>query len=124
MNFHDLFSYDPETGILTWKVSRSNCVKVGQEVNGIDRRPGQGYKRTFLNGKTYFVHRIIYEMMTGNRRETANRNLPKGVYFHKGEGRYIAKLNRRTLGRFRVVEDAKAAYDAAAVDRYGEFARS
>jgi hypothetical protein len=50
----------------------------------------------------------------------------KGVYFDKYDGRIAAKISinkkLKTLGRFKTVEEAARAYDAAARLHYGEFA--
>lgn len=48
----------------------------------------------------------------------------KGVYFNKGKWRAVIVCNGRheSLGRFEDPETAGRAYDAAAVQRFGEFA--
>jgi len=61
-----LFYYDPEAGKLYWKISRGNQIKAGTEAGTIYTHPdGRKYRRIFLQGKCYFVHRIIYHMMNG-----------------------------------------------------------
>lgn len=52
-----LFNYDPETGILTWKVSRTNSIKIGDIAGCIN---GDGYLQTGISGKSYRNHRIAY----------------------------------------------------------------
>jgi HNH endonuclease len=69
MNFHDLFSYDPETGILTWKVDRGRKIKARQKAGSVmasKTSKRREYWRVQVNGRQYYVHRIIYEMMTGH----------------------------------------------------------
>lgn len=50
----------------------------------------------------------------------------KGVRFHRGKFQAQIKHNRvsRHLGTFNTAEQAKAAYDAAASELFGEFARA
>lgn len=58
----ELFEYNEYTGKLIWKISRSNVIKVGQEVNHISKK---GYVQVRLNGKLWMVHRLIWLMKTG-----------------------------------------------------------
>lgn len=53
----ELFNYDPETGILTWAVDRSNKVKAGMEAGCVG---GKGYLVLGCNGKTYQTSNIIW----------------------------------------------------------------
>lgn len=57
-----LLSYDPETGILTWRVSLSNRVKVGDAAACKDSR---GYSQVKIKGNLYRIHRIIMLMVNG-----------------------------------------------------------
>jgi hypothetical protein len=61
-----------------------------------------------------------------NRRARRGRN--KGVYMEKKTGKYKANIcvNRKQiyLGRFESAEAAKAAYDKAAAQYFGEYART
>ena len=86
MKFSQLFIYDPETGILRWKISRSNRIKVGQIAGSIQtNHKGRAYERQYLHvsigGRFFFVHRIVYRMMTG-------RSVPKGkqIDHENGDG--------------------------------------
>jgi len=54
--------YDPTTGIFTWLVSNSNCVKVGS-VSGT--RHKYGYIQINIMYKIYKAHRLAYLYMTG-----------------------------------------------------------
>ena len=56
-----LLSYDPETGALTWKVSRGT-VKAG-DVAG--RGNGHGYRQIGVKGRSYLAHRLAFLLMTG-----------------------------------------------------------
>lgn len=53
----DFLSYDPDTGIMTWRKSPSNRCKVGDVVSGIDSK---GYLRIGLLRHQYRLHRIVW----------------------------------------------------------------
>ena len=59
----ELFDYEPETGVLTWKVSRSNRVKVGSEAGN---SKSSSYRQVRFDGSDYLVHRLIWRWMTGD----------------------------------------------------------
>ena len=58
-------SYDPETGIFTWKdlPDKARSVKVGDLAGYLDK--SSGYIRIKLNGRMYFAHRLAYLYMEG-----------------------------------------------------------
>src|SRR5208337_270858 len=58
----ELFDYDPETGVLTWKVAPSKSVKIGN-IAGNPRK--NGYLRVQIYGCVYLVHRVIFLIMVG-----------------------------------------------------------
>jgi hypothetical protein len=68
---HSLFSYDPNTGVLTWKkrfplTHRNNIHNsrdAGKEVGATD---SWGHRQVRVGGKLRAVHRIIWKMMTGS----------------------------------------------------------
>lgn len=57
-----LFAYDPETGILTWKISPSKKMKAGDVAGS---KNVNGYIQVMVKGKFYRVHRIIILIVTG-----------------------------------------------------------
>lgn len=59
-----LFSYDPETGALSWKVqiNRAWHARPGTAAGTTTMR---GYLQVGISGVYYLVHRIIWKMMTG-----------------------------------------------------------
>lgn len=57
----EFFDYDPETGILRWKVKRANK-EIG-DVAGCQR--GSGYWQVGIEYKLYRVHLIIWLWVTG-----------------------------------------------------------
>ena len=62
-DWRSYFNYNPETGVLYWKVSLSNRAPVGSEVGGID--PSSGYIQLRLHRKKHYAHRIVWEMHNG-----------------------------------------------------------
>ena len=52
-----LFNYDENTGVLTWKVSPANRVKVG-DIAGSSWH--NRYLQVFIHNKGYRVHRIVW----------------------------------------------------------------
>jgi len=57
-----LFDYDPETGIITRRVSVSSRALRGQTIT---TKNTQGYLVTRFNGKLVYAHRLAYLWMTG-----------------------------------------------------------
>ena len=57
--FARYFHYDPETGQLTWAVSRSNKIRAGTHINNIHTN---GYIVVQLLGKFLYCHRIAMVM--------------------------------------------------------------
>lgn len=53
----ELLYYDPETGVFTWKVSRSGRVKVGQVAGCVDK---QGYHVIRIDFVLYRTNRLAY----------------------------------------------------------------
>lgn len=57
-----LLNYDPETGILTWKVDRGSNNKAGGVAGGISEH---GYIRISLNSIRYTAHKLIWLLYYG-----------------------------------------------------------
>lgn len=66
------------------------------------------------------------QQSANQRRRCTNNSGYKGVSLHRQSGLWRARLgaNSESLGYFKTPEEAHAAYVAAAVARYGEFARA
>lgn len=149
----ELLRYDPEAGVLAW-------VETGNQAGYFDK--SNGYWRILINGESYYVHNLIWFMMTGiypgykevDHRDTnrsnnvwanmrkatpslqqANRGVAsnnklgvKGVSLCKATGRYradiVVKGKRFNLGRRDTIADAAELYRIAAIEHYGEFART
>ena len=57
-----VFEYDPLTGKLFWKERIANCIHVGDEAGW----KAQKYLQVTIGGIHYYVHRIIWKMVTGS----------------------------------------------------------
>lgn len=55
-------NYNPETGILTWKVANSNRIKIGQRAGTIGHA---GYRVVRIGGILWSEHRVIFLWMEG-----------------------------------------------------------
>lgn len=58
----EMLSYDPATGVLTWKVRLSNRVRIGDVAGGLDKR---GYTVIGIGGNQHKAHRLAFAIMTG-----------------------------------------------------------
>lgn len=151
----DLLHYEPETGVLRWKVS-AGSVEVGDVAGCVHN---DGYRNVQIRTHKYLAHRLAWFIYWGedpkdqvdhvdrnrtnnaivNLREatsfenqrnasmrTANRSGVSGVCWHKGRDRWHAKIRaggkQIHLGYFERIEDAAAAYRAAAELHHREFA--
>ena len=68
------FDYNPDTGILTWKIRPLSHFNVAQGMNTINTRfagkqagniMSNGYLRVTIFSTVYQVHRVIYKLVTG-----------------------------------------------------------
>ncbi len=59
---NELFDYDPETGALTWKVSRSSRIQVGALAGTLG---ANGRRYVLIKGVSYLVHRVIWLICRG-----------------------------------------------------------
>jgi hypothetical protein len=112
----DYLSYDPESGVVTWKKSPANVVKVEDVASTLT---GNGYLAVRFQGKDYLLHRVIWYLHYGenpvglqidhiNRDRTDNRignlrlvthqqNVQNskglGVCYHKRDQKWRAQLS-------------------------------
>ena len=146
----ELFNYDQNTGLFTWKVSPARAVKAGSKAGGKD---WQGYIRLNIKNQKYFVQRLAWVYVNGsipegmeidhinedksdNRlcnlrlatpsKNRANKKKIKGFYYHKGSGKWNARINinkkQHHIGSFDCPLMARLAYEDAAKQIHGVFA--
>jgi HNH endonuclease/AP2 domain len=140
----ELFLYDNGNLVRRVSVKGSNAGTV------IGTRRAKGYFVAMVDGKSYRVHHLVWMYHHGhfvpeldhinrdrgdNRIEnlrpcTHSQNLGnsrarvhkyKGVTFCKATEKWRAQMNGH-LGRFDTIEEAALAYNAAAIEHFGEFA--
>ncbi len=59
----EVLHYNPESGIFTWRVRTTNCVKIG-DIAGGDK--GAGWHKIKIDGRNYFSHRLAWIYMHGS----------------------------------------------------------
>ena len=145
----ELFSYDPETGVVKRLKATSNRLKVGDTVGYVNE--GDGYLRFSLNGQVIKVHRLVWKLQTGeeppqeidheNRDRTdnkwcnlraatygqnqSNKSYPRGKYLpgarRTKEGAWFAACHREHIGMASSEEHAHELYKEHHAKKYGEF---
>lgn len=86
----ELFTYDPDSGILRWK-SRRGPVKPGDEAGCKITRHGKTYLQVGVDYRMYFAHRVIFTLVTGS--------MPDEVDHEDGNGENNAWSNLRPVDR-------------------------
>ena len=96
----EILTYDPETGIFTWKVFRSWKAKAGDIAGYIDN---YGYRKLQIQCKMYPAHRLAFLYMLG--RFTDSSLVVDHINGDKGDNRWcnlreatysVNSLNRRS----------------------------
>lgn len=148
----ELVTYDPETGIFRWRVSRPGC-HPGDECGRVHHL---GYREICIDGTLYRACRLAFLYMTGsfpehlvdhidrnrshdawsnlrpctqqqNMANTAARSGIKGVSWDRDRGRWLAQARidgrKKNLGRYVCLGAAIKAHREAVIASAGEFAR-
>lgn len=58
----DVIHYDPDSGVMTWKVSTAKRIKAGDVVS---TRTNSGYIRVQIDGQKYMAHRLAWLYVYG-----------------------------------------------------------
>jgi len=107
------------TGISLDDISKYNISIDHINMNPLDNRISNIRRCTYSENQINIGKRIF---------ENGTSSRFKGVYWHKHGGKWNAYINinkkRHSLGLFKNEFDAGRAYDRAAIDAYGEFART
>lgn len=61
-----LVSYDPETGIITRKISTANRIKIGDVAGWIQISNGKSYIRMSISNRLHLAHRLAWLYITGS----------------------------------------------------------
>ena len=104
-----LFAYDPETGVVTRKVSVSANTKVGDVVGYLGNH---GYFQVMISGTKYLLHRVIWRLVTGdtppeqidhvNHNKVDNRRLNLRLTSHPENARNQSMRSDNTSGHLGV----------------------
>lgn len=86
---NDLLSYNPDTGIITYKVSKAGHVQAGREAGAYHRK---GYRHIRIKNKLHLSHRVAWALHY-------NERPPKYIDHINGVGtdNRIANLRATTL---------------------------
>ena len=151
----EFLHYDPETGIFTWlkTVSRScigqiagTIVPKGYRRIGLNKKPYAAHRLAFFymigsfppdqidhingikddNRWVNLREATCYQNMHNQGKQIINKSGYKGVFWHKRDKKWHAKINHMNrkiyLGGFDTPEIAHKAYIAAATKLHREFA--
>jgi len=98
----ELLSYDPVTGLFTWRVNRRGHVVAGQRA-GCDNGPN-GYRVLKVAGRVYLEHRLAWFYVTGEWPE-------RDVDHVNGNRKENSFLNLRPATRKQNLENQKLRID-------------
>lgn len=100
----ELLAYDPDTGILTWRISRGNGVCAGAIAGRVN---AGGYRQVTCDNRMYLAHRLAWLIHTGewptsedidhiNRENDDNRwtNLREATHAENGRNRKLSSNNK------------------------------
>ena len=138
-----LFAYDPDTGILSRRVSTAPNARKGQPVGS---KHNAGYLQMQVDGKKYLAHRVIWRLVTGDdpgelevdhkngdrsdntwgNLRLATKSQQRGNRVVEGCGRhrdgYMVLFRKQYHGVYKTKEEAQSVYRKLAETEWGEFA--
>ena len=95
-----LLKYEPDTGLLRWKVDASHRIKAGNVAGWKD---GDGYLRVTILGKRYRAHRVAWALQYGE--------WPQDLVDHKNGNGLDNRLNNlRVVSQSGNLQNLRAAY--------------
>lgn len=86
---YEVLTYDPETGVFKWKITRANSAIKGR-VAGCFRNGEGSYRQILIDGRKYYEHRLAWLYVHGewppmvdhinlNKSDNAIKNLRKAT---------------------------------------------
>jgi hypothetical protein len=130
---YELFFFDLEAGTITRR--KSGCQ--------VTSKNKDGYIQTKVDGKLLYAHRILFFIANGylpklvdhinedkadnspvnlreltHRQNLLNRRQPKGAYFNKDRGKWIAQISNTYLGCFDTEAEALAVRKKAVTEAF------
>lgn len=103
---NELFDYNKTTGVLRWKIDKSPKARRG---NMVGTYHNIGYMSTTINRKQYWLHRVIWKLVTGqdpekcidhingNRADNSWSNLRQAEMWQNNSNRKTDKRNKHGL---------------------------
>jgi hypothetical protein len=61
----ELLTYDPETGVLTWRINLTSRARAGREAGCVIRTRHNLYRRVRIDGVKYQGHRVCFLIFYG-----------------------------------------------------------
>jgi hypothetical protein len=120
--------------IRTDRTNGKRTVYMHKDVASLAGMNTEGFQVDHVDGDKLDNRRANLRLATNQQnqanvsRQSNNTTGFKGVHFHKGHGKYMARIGvsykRIHLGYFDTAEQANKAYQQAAIKYFGEFARS
>jgi hypothetical protein len=105
------------------KRARQRHVQLHREILGADALTDH-VDHNGLNNRRANLRPCTHSQNLGNSRQRISRSGFRGVYFDEPNRRWMAAIADQHLGSFASAEAAARAYDAAAIERFGEFAKT
>lgn len=61
----ELLAYDPDTGALTWRVTRGSRAQAGAPAGCVSRSKGATYRCVRVDGVLLWAHRVVFAIVCG-----------------------------------------------------------